>query len=191
MAIDKKQQNKKEADKHFMNPLGGISQSIIKSTDNIAFITITVNSTGSGKTGTGMSKVQLAMAPVTGVEIQQMSDYSVTKSLDQDFLISTFGDTPVQITLRGVNFFNLGDCYQGKAYKYISDFYDDNKVSSNKNIRFDVAIASAKTKAVAFRCVLVGLNMVNDTNTPAGQIMYNYTLSFIGVRKSSKNKAKK
>lgn len=189
--------NTKKADNHLMNPMGGINQSIIKTTDNVAFITISINketsggSTLSDSASSKWSRVQLAMAPVTGVDIQQMTDYSITKSLDKDFLIATFGDTPVQITLRGVNFFNLGDCYKGNAYRYISDFYDDNKLSSNKNIRFDVAIASSKSNAVAFRCVLVGLSLANDTTTHAGQIMASYTLSFIGVRKNPQSKAKK
>ena len=180
--------DKKTADSHLINPIGGISQSIIKSTDNVAFITLYRNRAKRGKNipldnNAKWPTVHLAMAPVTGVEIQQLTDYSVTKSLDTDFLVATFGDNPVQITLRGVNFFNVSGCGE---QQYISDFYDSNKLSTNKNARFDVAIASNKTNTVAFRCVLVGMTMSHDTTVHAGQIMYNYTLSFIGVRKNKK-----
>ena len=162
------------------NPLGGVSESVI-STQNTAFITLSK---------VGGKSYLLAKAPVKGVDIRQLTDFSVTKSLDYDFLVTTFGDTPTQIEISGLSFFNLNGCplnpQSSKDHDQVMNFYDKNKISSNLSARFDVAVAPVSgTKTSVFRCVIVGLRVTNSSadSGQAGNVSYNYTLSLVGVRK--------
>lgn len=162
------------------NPLGGVSETIV-STKNTAFITLSK---------VGGKSYLLAKAPVKGVDIRQLTDFSVTKSLDYDFLVTTFGDTPTQIEISGLSFFNLNGCplsaQSASDHDQIMNFYDKNKISSNLSARFDVAVAPvSRSKTSVFRCVIVGLRVTNSASGPeqAGNISYNYTLSLVGVKK--------
>lgn len=125
-------------------------------------------------------------APVTGVGITQLTDFSITKSLDKDFLVAVFGDTPVKIVLRGVNFFNLNGCNLGSGRngkKQVMSFYKSNRLSTAPQKRFDVAITvGADSTPVVFRCVIVGLETQNaSTESGISNIMYSYTMQLIGV----------
>ena len=161
------------------NPLGGVTQTTFinaSQTDFNAFIVISsVNS----------NNVLLATAPVTGVTIQQLTDFTVTKSLDRDFLVTTFGDTPTKITLKGMSFFNNTGCaLTGDATnRQILDFYRTNKISANPDNRVDVSISKGKrTAPVSFRCVIVGLDAVNQsTGDGISNLAYSYTMQLIGV----------
>ncbi len=161
---------------------GGISRhSLVTHEKNkpSAFITITTTS----------GDFLHGVAPVTGVLINQLTDFSVTKSLDKDFLVATFGDTPVRITLKGINFFNLNGCDLGQSRlskKQILNFYKDNRVSTNINNRVDISIATGKNEpAVSFRCIITGLDVQNNaSNDGTSNVYYEYGMSLIGVDRS-------
>lgn len=145
-----------------------------------AFITITV---------AGSNTILLGKSPVTGVQITQLTDFSLTKSLDRDFLVATFGDTPTRIQLKGLSFFNLNGCpLRGSLAdrRQIMNFYKANKLSTDINKRLDISIASgAGETPVAFRTVLVGLETQNNaTGDGISNVVYNYTMTLIGVERS-------
>jgi len=145
-----------------------------------AFITITA---------TGTSNILLGRAPVTGVHIKQLTDFSVTKSLNRDFLVSVFGDTPTDIQLNGISFFNLNGCpLTGtvQSREQVLNFYKRYKLSTDIQNRVDIAIASGTGETpVAFRCVLLGLETKNTSSEDGvGNICYNYSMSLIGVERT-------
>lgn len=153
--------------RHFIAPQGA----------NVAYITISK---------AGGDDIILGYAPITGVDIRQLTDFSVTKSLNRDFLVATFGDTPVQITIKGLNFFNLNGCALKDddvgSREQIMDFYKQNKLSAAPYDRFDVAITKSGETAVSFRCVIVGLDTQNESTTDGtSNLFYRYTMSLIGV----------
>ena len=190
-------------------PTGGANVSDLGDT-KVAFITIVpvkvANTGGKKEKEKEGSDVILAMAPMTEIEIRQLTDYSITKSLENDFIVATFGDTPVSITIRGINFFGL-ECKLGqevhwfdyllfragdkkKENQQILDFYNRNKLSANPSARFDVAIASSEPDGdqdtATYRCVVVGLDIINNAarEGATSNIAYNYMLTMIGVKKN-------
>lgn len=163
------------------NPLGSTSTAAIATPKDgyVAFITIY---------DTEGDKVWLARAPITGVNIKQLADYSVTKALDNDFLVTTFGDTPVQIDLTGLNIYNMNGCAitdSKESRAQVLAYYKKKKISSNLKIRFDISIATGSGgPSATFRCVLVSLNVKNDASSGAmdtGNRLYSYAMTFIGV----------
>ena len=159
-------------------PMGGLAVSTL-STNNIAFITLSE---------AGGDNIALGYAPVTGVSIQQLTDFSVTKSLSRDFLVAAFGDTPVKITLSGVDFFNINGCNildsttGAGSNDQIMEFYKKNRISTDRTKRFDIAIATSDKGTVGFRCVIIGLDAQNKAASDGlNNVMYNYTMSLIGV----------
>ncbi len=163
------------------NPLGGFSETQI-SQDDSAFITISKVNAGD---------ILLARAPVTSIDIQQLTDYSLTKSLDNNFLVTTFGDTPVKIELRGINIYNLNGCQLGKTNAdktQIMSFYKKNKVSTDLEARFDLAIKGGKDEETpVFRCVIVSLRVMNNgqqQGVPTGHLLYDYTMTLIGASRT-------
>ena len=130
----------------------------------------------------------LCRAPITGVRISQLTDFSVTKSLDRDFLVATFGDTPTRIQLDGLTFFNLNGCPMNNTKgdkQQIMTFYKKNKVSTDISKRLDISIASGVGEpAVSFRTVLVGLDTVNKSDESGmSNVMATYTMTLIGVER--------
>ena len=70
----------------------------------------------------------------------------------------------------------------------IMDFYQQNKVSANPDVRFDIAIANGpKQPAQCFRCVIVQLTVFNSNQNGQGTVhrMYDYTMSLVGVNKQN------
>jgi hypothetical protein len=176
MATDTKQEQKNKNAISLFSPVGSVNKAQLTDSSKVAYITI---SEAYG------DNIILGYAPITGVDIKQLTDYSVTKSLFGDFLVSTFGDTPVMITLRGLNFFNINGCLltgQKESKTQIMDFYKENRVSSAPSKRFDISIATSSTSTSAFRCVIVGLDTQNmSTDDGISNILYNYTMTLIGV----------
>lgn len=170
--------------------LGGISQNVLKGASSfIALIKVANNAAATTRIA-GISSI-LASAPATAITIQQLTDFSLTKSLDNDFLVTAFGDTPVKIELKGINIIGIDNCYLDgssaeSAKTQILNFYDKNKVSANLQARFDLAISNGpKQPASCFRCVIVALNVSNSNQSGINAIhkTYDYSMSLIGVRK--------
>lgn len=170
---------------------GAVSQAII---GDQSFITIYKVDGNAGASSTGSDiKTLLASAPATAIKIQQRADVSITKALSNDFMVAAFGDTPTAIELSGINIIGINNCIiepakDDAARTQILDFYQENKVSANPHVRFDISIASgAKQPAQAFRCVIVQLNVVNSNQNGQGTVhrMYDYTLSLVGVNKQN------
>lgn len=174
-------------------PLGAVSQNVLKGASS--FITIK-RVTNRDPATTKMQRTSintlLASAPATSISIQQLTDFSITKALDNDFLVTAFGDTPVKIELKGINIIGIDNCYleekNSETVKtQILDFYAKHKVSADLQARFDVAISNGPNQpASCFRCVIVALNVVNSNQSGVNAIhkMYDYSLSLIGVSKA-------
>lgn len=139
--------------------------------------------TASGNDGSAL----YAHMPTTGVKIAQGVDMSIAKTLNLDFVISEFGDVPVQIVLSGINFYGDVTCQGlGKVqHKQIMDFYEANKLSTNVNNRIDISITpAASPNSGSFRCALI--KMVTATPAREGQGLvpaYTYEMNLIGVRR--------
>lgn len=168
---------------NIFGPFGSINKSILATPEQSgfqSFITITVADS---------DEILLGMVPVTGVRINQLTDFSLTKSLDRDFLVATFGDTPTRIQLDGLTFFNLNGCAltgsKGEKQQ-IMNFYKENRLSTDINKRIDISIASGAGEVpVAFRTVLVGLDTANKSNEAGlSNVMANYTMTLIGVERT-------
>lgn len=159
--------------KIFNSNIGGASISNIGK--GRAFITF---SGGAG--GDALGAVVAASAPVTGVTVTQKVDYAITKALSKDFLVSTFGDSPVSITISGIELLNL-ECTTTNKYSSIVDFYDKNKLSTNIMTRLNVGI-SVGADAVSYTCVLLGLTLQADTRNDMGNSTSSYVLDMLGVK---------
>ena len=173
---------------NIFSQLGAVSQSVIEK--DRAFITITKVGGTSG--GTGDIRTILASAPVTAVNIKQLTDFSITKSLSNDFLVASFGDTPVQIQMQGINIIGINNCMleassSDSTRTQIMEFYKKNKVSSDLTARFDVAIAQGPNQpAVGFRCIIIALDVNNSNQSGMNTVhkTYNYSMSLIGANKA-------
>jgi len=136
--------------------------------------------------GESKPNIFLANAPKTGISIKRLTDHNVTKSLGGDFLLSTFGDTPVDIQLSGLNIFAT-KCDLGLGstdYSDIMDFYEKNKVSTNPRKRIDITVSSGNDKpGQVFRCALVMLKAQSANDPEISNLLYTYSLSLIGVRR--------
>ena len=184
---------------------GGISIQKFKN-DNSAFLTMTPVTTthyygddddvswepsavfGSPVIGLGNKSTALyAHMPITGVNIVQGVDMSIAKTLNMDFVVSEFGDVPVQITLSGVNFYGNVTCrgIGNTQSKQVLDFYEANKLSTDINNRIDLSITpAASPSSGAFRCILVKMKSTTPLRGGQGVVpAYTYELSLIGVRR--------
>ena len=129
----------------------------------------------------------IMQAPITGVKISQSADYSLTKSLANDFLITAFGDQPVHITLRGLSIVTCKDTAvtnkKQQASGQILKFYEDNKISANPEKRIDVGIAGLGDGSKAFRCALISMTIDTAAIDVQPSPGYGYTLELVGIRK--------
>ena len=130
--------------------------------------------------------VFIGNAPKTGIVIKRLTDHNVTKSLGGDFLLSTFGDAPVDIQLSGLNIFAT-KCDLGLGtpeYDDIMDFYEKNKVSTNPKKRIDITVSSGASKpGKVFRCALIRMTAQSANDPEISNLLYTYSLSLIGVRR--------
>ena len=124
----------------------------------------------------------IASAPMLGIRIEERSDCNITKSLAGDFLISSFGDSPVKISIDGMNIIRQV-CSNKSAtgdYPSITDFFDKNKVSTDIKKRVKLIIATSANTKKTYNCAIIGFDTVLDTE-------YNeygsnrYSLHLIGV----------
>ena len=128
-----------------------------------------------------MKDVLLGCAPATGITIDQTVDYSISKSLQRDFIVDTFGDSPTKITLDGVEFLTTSCGEKAKTdTKTIEKFYDENKLSSDNTKRVQLGL-STHGPAAAFTCVLVSMRSTVG-QAEAKNMSIKYSLTLIGVR---------
>lgn len=140
-----------------------------------SLITIVQPGTGSEKT-----TIYLAFAPLTGISVKQLTDHTVNKALSGDFMLATFGDTPVDIQLSGLCFFGArcDGMFEGVSNDDIMEFYARNKVSENPTARLDITMATSNN---AFRCALIGMRSQSTNDTELNGLLYTYNLSLVGV----------
>jgi len=175
---------------------GGISFADVKDS-NTAYVTVTpvlvksssksIKTRATGSSGNKKNASALfAHMPITGIVINQGVDMSISKTLNSDFLVSEFGDHPVQITLAGIDFYGTCEGSNQEQHKQIMDFYEQNKLSANINNRIDISITPASSpNSGAFRCILMKMRttapaMEGQGLTPA----YRYEMNLIGVRRT-------
>ena len=126
--------------------------------------------------------------PVSGLTVDQAVDHTISKTLNRDFVISEFGDTPVQIVMNGVSFY--GDCEGaadgwGNTNEQIMDFYEKNKLSKDPSARFTLSITPGQTECGTFTCVLIKMKAIGPAMERQGTVpVYSYNITLIGVRAS-------
>jgi hypothetical protein len=129
------------------------------------------------------ANVVLATAPILGLSVEERADCSITKALNGDFVIASFGDTPVKLTISGVSIlYTICQDRDNKATKgsSVASFFKSNKISTDATKRIKVAIASSPTDTTTYTCALIGY----DTSFNEEYNEYNasrYTLHLIGV----------
>lgn len=130
-----------------------------------------------------LSTVLNGRAPATGITIDQAVDYSISKSLKQDFIVDTFGDSPVKITLEGIEFLTstCGENQDETIQQTIETFYDNNKLSADRTKRVLLGLSTNPERGSAFTCVLTGMRSVIDREG-ADKMYVKYSLTLIGVR---------
>lgn len=154
--------------KLFNSGMGTVSKTVLG--QRAAFITFTDD----------LKKVITATAPVTGVRVMQRVDFSITKSLSRDFLISAFGDQPVQIVISGMSIYAASCPDDGDSSNAIPKFYRQNRISTDLDKRVQVGIAGLGSSSQAFNCAVVGLDLEsNSENAQSGT--NTYTLTLVGV----------
>ena len=130
-----------------------------------------------------LNTVLQGRAPATGITIEQTVDYAISKSLNQDFIVDTFGDSPVRIILEGIEF--LTEVCNGEqsdaAKETVEAFYDKNKLSADNVKRVALGLSSQTGQGQAFTCVLTGMRSVVDRES-ADKMYIKYNLTLIGVR---------
>lgn len=182
---------------HIFNTNGSVSVVSVAGGENAKiFFSLTKNAeTGQSYTdktttpGQGKQTEKEALygnLPVSGLTIDQAVDHSIAKTLNKDFVISEFGDTPVQIGLNGVSFY--GDCDGGtdgwgNDKEQILDFYEKNKLSANPKARLKLSITPGKTESGTFVCVLTKMRAVGPLLDKSGSVpVYSYNITLIGVK---------
>lgn len=182
---------------HIFNPHGSVDR-VFFTTDKepAIFFTLGVKATtgqpfDSKKTDgspVNADTVLFGSMPVSGLSVDQGVDHTLSKTLGNDFLVSEFGDVPVQIGLNGVNFFGKA-CKDdwGKQNEQALDFYEKYKLSSAPGIRLGLSLTQGRTQAGLFTCVLTKMRAVGPAIEKAGSIpLYTYNLTLIGVRSKGK-----
>ena len=157
--------------KIFANP-GSISQYSYSSGSvdgSTAFITLE-----------NLGDVLMATAPATGINISHAVDYSITKALDSNFLVSSFGFAPVSIVINGLSAYSSW-CGNSTASgdSTITGFFYKYNVADNYKYRIRAAIKRGSSKE-EFYCVMLSLSlMASSDRTPGAE---QYTLTLIGAR---------
>ena len=160
-------------------PSGGVSWDKNRETEQKeTFITLSWWVTNS------LRRMAIARAPITGVRIKSEVDYSVTQALEGDFLLASFGNRPVDITLDGLYIYDTVGCDESfltrtiKATWHITlpELYAKTRVSEHPEQRIQVDIAN---KGV-YICAVVGLEMWTDANSSYTGIV-KYKLHLIGT----------
>jgi len=123
--------------------------------------------------------------PASGLTVDQGVDHSITKTLSKDFLISEWGDVPVQITMNGVSFYGTAcGTDWGKANEQALDFYENYKLSAHPEKRLHLTITEGKSNSNSFICVLTKMRAVGPALDKQGTVpLYSYNMSLIGVRR--------
>ena len=177
---------------HIFNPNGAVDRVFIATEKDVPiyFTLVAKQKTGepfgTSTTGTvNKGSILYGSMPVAGLSVDQGVDHTIAKTLGDDFLVSEFGNTPVQVSLNGVNFFGpvCGDDDWGTQNKQALDFYEKYKLSSNPDIRLALSITEGRTHAGQFTCVLTKMRVVGPAVEKSGTIpLYTYNLTLIGVR---------
>lgn len=153
---------------------GGISRQTLPG--NTTYITLWADG------GEALSGLLSTSAPAEQIRIDAGVDYSFNKSLDGDFLVSTFGYRPVMIVINGLDIYN-DTCVTlaGGNRETVQSFFDKWNVHANKKARINVGMASAGSSGVAYKCVLVELKRESAQELTAGGVG-RYTMVLYGVR---------
>ena len=182
------------------NPHGSVDRVFLSTKENspaIFFTLVAKTKTGAAfgeKTKGDINKntALYGSMPVSGLSVDQGVDHTISKTLGNDFLVSEFGDIPVQIGMSGVNFF--GSCIDldwGMQNNQALDFYEKYKLSAAPDARLELSLTGSKTQSGIFTCVLTKMRAVGPAVEKAGSVpLYTYNLTLIGVRNKTK-RAKK
>lgn len=147
-------------------------------------VSVTDDSTAVVIADGALKNVLQGRAPSTGIVIEQKVDCSISKSLKKDFIVDTFGDSPVQITLEGLTILNAACLGNGAGNGLtMEEFYEKYKLSANLSSRVVLGLSDGGKNGNSgkmFTCVLLGLQSSSTQNEArSGTIRYRLTL--VGV----------
>jgi len=134
-------------------------------------------------------------APMTGITIEQKVDFSINKTLNKDFIVDVFGDSPTYIVIEGFNILaactneNEGGGESGQVLgiaKGMATFYKENNVGTNKDKRISLSVYYSKEDKRTFQCILVGMRSSVTTEDAKSSIL-RYRLELVGVAKAEES----
>lgn len=132
-------------------------------------------------TDSSSSTILIATAPMLGITIEERADCNVTKALDGNFLITSFGDSPVKINITGMNILKkICNNTDESTYTSMSAFFDKNKVSADVHKRIKLIIATSYSETKSYVCAIIGYDTVfREDDNEFG--INTYSLHLIGV----------
>ena len=113
-------------------------------------------------------------APMSGIRISEATDTSISKSLEGSFLVSAFGDIPVQIEINGLQAYWI--CGSASDGNTIAKLYNEFKVSANAESRIKLQLSGAPQ---VYTGIITGFTAsVNHDRSPG---TYSYTLKILAT----------
>ena len=129
-----------------------------------------------GTAGSALSDILMAKAPATDISITDAVDMSINKALSSDFLIATFGKSPITIRITGM----ILDARNCSGSGNIPAFFKKYNVHKNKTARVTVCVCVAGA-STTYKCVLTSMMLVKNIQRYDCPVASDYVLNLIGV----------
>lgn len=150
----------------------GISSSALR--DHDAYIML------SGNAGTTLNEVILARAPLSSIEVEETVNVHLSGAMNNDVLVTAFGQQPVKISIRGMEIYGSSSCPGAvvDSGATVSAFYKTYNIHNNVQARVDLSIGPA-----VYTCVLVALAQGTDGSAQlAGAGASKWGITLVGLR---------
>lgn len=173
---------------------GTVSSSTIGTPTDATIATVTMAIKESGASGEDSTVTLItAHAPVLRCRVNESVDYSIGKALSSDFIVTSFGDLPVELSISGMTIMEVScgstsatnpdkgndNANKTKTLK-LSELWNKYSFSSNPDVRFSIGI-STNSGSFAYKCILLKATLDADEHTiPINGT--NYQFVFYGVR---------
>jgi hypothetical protein len=130
-----------------------------------------------------LTQVLQGRAPATGITVEQKVDYSISKSLKRDFIVDTFGDSPVHIGLDGLTILNSTCLDTEEKALTMEQFYAKHKLSADSKNRVNIGLSGGGKEPQSFVCVLVGMRSTSAQDDSKRSLI-RYHLDLVGVTRT-------
>lgn len=138
-------------------------------TDTTGYSYITIS-------GSSIESFLTGRAPATDIQINTSADYSINKTLKGDFLVSSFGLRPVDISIDGFDIYTAQGCSELSTKERVQVFWSTYNVHADKDARVTVSINN-----LVYRCVLLAMESGYSSSAQDTAGIGTYKLNFIGV----------